>query len=324
MDLTGTGRGKLILFGEHAAVYGFPALGTPLPLITTAVITPGKKQEWEVAGAPAEFHPLVKELLVREIQILSEKTNNGKMLFSGGICTLTSDIPYGVGYGSSAALCTALSSALIKGAVSPGIPRKQCDYLTWITAHKGEQLFHGTPSGIDTGLSLSPGLMSFLPSPPALPESRSLKGTLVPIITGAVERKKTAGKLIGDLRERYKKGEETVVRHIRILGKIAENAVELFSLKGRPDPSAAAALADEAQKSLQALNLSSPEIDNIISYSNSIGALGGKLSGAGGGGAFFIIPPANRDVMEIAGRIGRFCSKNGIQLSAELIGVGTE
>ena len=48
-------------------------------------------------------------------------------------------------------------------------------------------------------------------------------------------------------------------------------------------------MADRAQQLLRSAGLSTPELDDLLSYGRAAGALGGKLSGAGGGGAFYLI-----------------------------------
>ena len=48
-------------------------------------------------------------------------------------------------------------------------------------------------------------------------------------------------------------------------------------------------LAGEAQELLAALGVSTPALDRILEAGRAAGALGGKLSGAGGGGAFFLV-----------------------------------
>jgi mevalonate kinase len=76
------------------------------------------------------------------------------------------------------------------------------------------------------------------------------------------------------------------------LGRLAAAAAEI--LRGGKEQSAPRDLADlalEAQSILRGLDLSTPELDSLIREGQAGGALGGKLSGAGGGGAFFLICP---------------------------------
>ena len=209
-----------------------------------------------------------------------------------------------MGFGSSAALCVALSAAVAAW-------RGEEDQLRiWEWAHRGEKLFHGTPSGIDTGLALLGGLYSFRPNPPELPAAENLKGVALHLVVGAVPRRENAGALIGGLRDKMLGGDENTSTILEGLGKLAERAGEI--LRGRRElsgeesaPEMLGELAREAQEYLSRLGLNTPELVRLLEQGTAQGALGGKLSGAGGGGAFFLIYPDPQSARRAASALRR-------------------
>ncbi len=52
MERVGTGHAKLLLFGEHAAVYGFPSLGLGLPYSTTITVVARDAEGWRFPDLP--------------------------------------------------------------------------------------------------------------------------------------------------------------------------------------------------------------------------------------------------------------------------------
>lgn len=299
MAYLGAGRGKLLLFGEHAAVYGYPAVGLSLETALRVQLQPGRRSGWKVEGVEAEDCGKILEVLE-----LLEKVSSSGHGRGGGTIRIESEIPRGLGFGSSAALCVALSAAVAAW-------RGEEDQLRiWEWAHRGEKLFHGTPSGIDTGLALLGGLYSFRPNPPELPAAENLKGVALHLVVGAVPRRENAGALIGGLRDKMLGGDENTSTILEGLGKLAERAGEI--LRGRRElsgeesaPEMLGELAREAQEYLSRLGLNTPELVRLLEQGTAEGALGGKLSGAGGGGAFFLIYPDPQSARRAASALRR-------------------
>ena len=301
MEHVGSGRAKLLLFGEHAAVYGYPAVGLALESTLRVHLRPGPGSGWEIRGA----QPRDRDAILRLLDLLEglSSGDSGRPL-QGGTLRVESEIPRGLGFGSSASLCVALASAVASRRGEPD-PR-----LIWQWAHRGETLFHGTPSGIDTGLALLGGLYSFLPHPPGLPDAEPLDGMPLHLVVGAVPRRDSAAALIGALREKVAGGDPGVQSILERLGALAAEAAAI--LRVRPDPGGGnaavrdlGALALEAQTVLAALGLSTPELEELLREGRRNGAAGGKLSGAGGGGAFFLICPGAEAARRAAAAVRR-------------------
>jgi mevalonate kinase len=258
-------------------------VGLSLAATLRVTLLPGSGDRWILEGVEEAEGGRILEV-VQLIEALAARQAGERQ--SGGNLLLESEIPRGLGFGSSASLCVALASALAARLGETDILR------VWEWAHRAEALFHGTPSGIDTGLALLGGLYSFRPRPPQLPEAERLTGAPLHLVVGAVPRADSAGALIGALRQKVLGRDQGVEAILERLGRMASRAAELLRRGARHDVAGElGALAREAHGTLRALDLSTPELEELLREGRDNGALGGKLSGAGGGGAFFLICP---------------------------------
>lgn len=278
----GSGSAKLILFGEHAAVHGHPAVGLALPGTTEVSLDLEGRQEWTFSG-------ILESDVSRVASILSllERFFPAVMRRGRGMIRIDSSIPRGVGFGSSAALSVAFVMAglsLLRGRLRYPFRRS-----LWRLANQTERLFHGTPSGIDTGLSLLGGMHAFYPSPPGLPRARRIGGPPLYFVVGAVPRQKDTRTLVAEISEHVRRGDLHVSEALAHLGRLSRMAVRVLVAR---DPAAVleiGRLAEEAQGVLASLGLSSEPLEELLQAGRDAGADGGKLSGAGGGGAFFLV-----------------------------------
>jgi mevalonate kinase len=301
----GRGKGKLLLLGEHAAVYGHPAVGLSLEEFVQADLELSGRRRWRVEGVSPDERSAVREVLDICEQLLPELREHGR-----GRVSLSGSIQRGLGFGSSAALCVALSGAfhaVLQGTMS----RQEPDRLealrrgVWAVAHQAERLFHGTPSGIDTGLALLDGLYWFKPHPPQLPEAYPLGAMALDLVVGAVPRSTRAGALIGSLRERMLASHAPTKRRLDSLGALAARGIEILELGDGSNLTEFGELCWQAGELLGELGLSTPELGRLLEEGRATGALGGKLSGAGGGGAFFLLYPGPA---EAAAAVPRLCA----------------
>jgi mevalonate kinase len=282
-DRVGIGHGKLLLFGEHSAVYGHPACGITLPTKIRLQIADIPADTWGLPDMSTENRHILSTFLQKSEDLLPSAGSRP------GAIRIESDIPQGLGFGSSSAWCVAFVRAML-GADTPAAE-------LWETAHRAEGFFHGTPSGIDTGLAVLNGLYAFTPSPPALPGTRRLAGFPMHLIVGAVPRIGSTRKLIADLRARFDSGDAAVKDTIEYLGALSAEAIEVLAAADSAGIGRIGRLATDAHKGLRRLGLSTPPLDHFLSLGRNAGALGGKLSGAGGGGAFYLLfeEPATAD-----------------------------
>ncbi|MGA2479277.1 MAG: hypothetical protein ABSG63_11065 [Spirochaetia bacterium] len=291
----GRASAKLLLFGEHAAVYGHGAIGVSLPECTTVRLSDDGGRGWDLGAVPVDDREKVQSVLARLEALLPELAARGR-------CRVLIDytVERGVGFGSSAALCGAFALAALAHA---GADRATDHEHAWHLAHDAEHLFHGTPSGIDTGLSLASGMFAFLPRPPQLPARQPLSASPLHLVVAAVPRAEGCGELVGALGERVRSGEQAARRSIEALGACAARAREVLESGAGGVVESIAALANEAMETLALLGLGTPWLEELLSAGRAAGALGGKLSGAGGGGAFFLVARDEAGARVIASRV---------------------
>ncbi len=330
---SGVARGKLLLFGEHAAVYGYPAIGTALPLETRARFRDQAGRELTAppwgdgsehaasltfdlafdlgALSPPDRDP-VRAALQRLIALMRSRPST---FFQQGVQAETrspalvkleieSQVPRSVGLGSSAAVCSAISAAALPGLA----PRER-----WAAANELERQFHGTPSGIDTGLATLGGTLAFRFLGTDLPDAVPVALPAGYLVVAAVPRESSTKELIAGLRRRIEAQGSTPHAALAPLGEIASEVLQGLEDGPALTISRLARHADTAHALLQNWGLSTRLLDAALDHGRSAGALGGKLSGAGGGGAFYLLfadhdrAEHGRDALEafLRQRIGR-------------------
>ncbi|HEX5807415.1 MAG TPA: hypothetical protein VFY25_02030, partial [Anaerolineales bacterium] len=143
---TSSAPGKIILFGEHAVVYGQPALAVPVSQVHTdvEVTDSARKGIWieapdvdlraELNMLPSD-HPLAAVL--HNFLFLARISS-----FPDLQIKIRSTIPVASGLGSGAAVTVALTRAL-----ASHLNTSMTDEQINAFAYEIEKLHHGTPSG---------------------------------------------------------------------------------------------------------------------------------------------------------------------------------
>jgi mevalonate kinase len=287
--MTCVGYGKIILLGEHAVVYGYPALAAALDRGVTMAPVPtpagGPLQldirAWDVAVTADDDHPVA-----RAFAAIADDLGAGRPPLS-----LIGDaqLPAGAGLGSSAALAVAIARAMLTYLKRP------IDFATLTrAAGASETLVHGRPSGVDVALAIAGGTGVFRRSTGltplgSVPPLRVLVGPSgAPRSTAAmVERVALATRSLRD---------DPRLRELGTLtdsGTAALLAAELPTLGGAMN---------RAHELLTDLGVSTPQLDALCEAARQAGAYGAKLTGAGGGGAVIAIAPRDRESAVLAAR----------------------
>lgn len=265
--------GKLVLFGEYSALYNYPVLGISLPLYTEVVIKKRlhfQRNKKRVSNSSLFLSKVLIQKISSDVDINDFFANNN--------IKINSNIIQGIGYGSSAALCTALAKAFLK--------HKDINEI-WKKANEAEKYFHGKALGIDTGLALSKGIKAFKPCENNLPEFEILQTADLYILCGAIPGMNTSKELQQKISKQIWKPE--VKQIIEDLGMISENSINLLKEKKDNYKKYLGDNAVIAHDKLRRLGLSSVILEEIIELGMMNGALGGKMSGGGSGGAYFFI-----------------------------------
>lgn len=139
--------GKVILSGEHAVVYGKPALVCAIDKRLTMTFTPAEKTEYK-----DEIMPLLEKSVM---DFLQKKQIKKKKI--GYRYSIESTIPIGRGLGSSAAYCAVISAGLLELFTGNEWSKEEIN----ICAYQMEKYFHKNSSGVDTSTSIMGGLIYY-------------------------------------------------------------------------------------------------------------------------------------------------------------------
>jgi mevalonate kinase len=277
--------GKVILFGEHAVVYGQPAIAVPVREVQAQVLVePGPPDQGTLVVVP----DLGRRFLLREadqddplarivwLALRAVRQNRDPDL----TITITSSIPIARGMGSGAAVSTAIVRALAKH-FDFWLPSRAVSELVYQT----EVLYHGTPSGIDNTVVAFEKPVFFVKE-----EGWEFfwvdKPFLLAIADSGIES--STKEVVGDLRRRYN---ADAVRYQPLFHRAGEITRMARSAIERGDHPALGRLMDENHELLQKMGVSCPELDRMVLAAREGGALGAKLSGAGWGGNMIALVP---------------------------------
>ncbi len=269
--------GKIILFGEHAVVYGQPALAVPVTQVHANVEVldsprPGIWLDIPEIGLRAELNSLPSDHPIAAV-IHNLFFSLGLSPFPALEIRINSSIPVASGLGSGAAVSVALIRAL-----STHLGRAMTDEQVNLFAYEIEKLHHGTPSGIDNTVITYSRPVYFVRGEPIQTFSAGAPFTLLIGDTGLPAPTKES---VADVRKLWEADRERWGKIFDKIGAIAKEARENIE-KGRAKE--LGELMDRNHALLQEITVSSPELDRLVTAARAAGALGAKLSGGGRGG----------------------------------------
>ncbi len=320
---TASAPGKIILFGEHAVVYGQPALAAPVTQVqATATVFPSPKERGgRVAdGGEAEGEIWIDARDLGRTYSLAQAEPHDPLALAVRLtldrCGLSaashaftirvsSTIPPASGLGSGAAVCTAIVRALVAHFRSP-ISNLEVASIVFET----EKLLHGTPSGIDNTVIACEQPVYFIKGRPPQPFTVGRPFTLLIADTGLPSPTKIT---VGDVRAGFEREPERFSRLFAEIGRIVNRAREIIA---NEDPARLGPLMAHNHRLLQDIGVSSPELDALAEAATDAGALGAKLSGGGrGGNLIALVAP------QTAARVGAALREAGaVRLISTLIG----
>jgi mevalonate kinase len=279
--------GKIILFGEHAVVYNRPALAVPVTQVhvDVEVLDSPRKGIW--INAPgidlhAELNSLPDNHPVGSV-ILNLFSTLGISSPPALDISIASTIPVAAGLGSGAAVSVALIRALAQHVAHPLTDEQINDLVFEI-----EKLHHGTPSGIDNTVITYAKPVYFVKGKPVEIFKVGKSFTIVIGDTGIPAPTKESVGDVRRLRMHDQHAIEDIFNEIAQIALIGRRSIE----SGMPE--LLGELMDQNHVYLQALTVSSPELDKLVETSRNAGALGAKLSGGGRGGNMIALVEQSR------------------------------
>jgi hydroxymethylglutaryl-CoA reductase len=282
----GVGFGKAILLGEHAVVYGRHAIACPLPLTMRAVVEdyshgvelliPRWGIEYQLSKPPEQRRSFERAAGAIMDQLgLSDR---------GMRIEVFPDVPRGMGLGGSAALAVAIIRALDQH-FKLGLSDEQVNELAFVS----EKIAHGEPSGVDNTLSTFGQPLVFRKGSPPLVELLNIPQPLS-LVVGMTRTEGLTAKTVSRVREAR-------ARKPKLYEKIFDD-IDALVLQGvraiqDNDVGTLGELMNVCQGLLNALQVSTPELERLIGIARRAGAAGAKLTGGGGGGAMIALCDGN-------------------------------
>lgn len=284
MTATGYASGKVILLGEHAVVFGHSALAAALPFGVRMQASPASEGV-TLTGKDVPSDPRVAEATARIAAVMN---------CSGARVAVASELPAGGGLGSSAAFAVALARAL--GALGGRVESEKVVEAVFAS----ERLFHGRPSGVDQAACSQTGVILFRRGEPA--EIRTVKPKrCFRLVLGLTGKARLTGSKVASLSVKRAENPACWDPLLERLGVLAEEGAK--DLESGDLPSLGQRM-NEAHGLLARCELSSPELDEIVRAARNAGALGAKLTGAGGGGAAVALVEEPESVVRAIERAG--------------------
>jgi len=309
---------KVILVGEHFVVENEPAIAVAIDL--RAYVTATKRDDDLVflkslnlgitdsfreseSVKLREFKPL--EVIIRELE---RRTGS----WIGLNIVINSKIPVAAGMGSSAAIAVA-STLAISRILGLELSRGEVSSI----AYEAEKIVHGKPSGIDNTISTYGGAIVYRKSEGFISLDCNFSGYKLILADSGIPR--STGEMVAKVR--------------RLKSKYPKVMDPLYHSAGRLTIEAARALRDGDfiklgelmninHGLLSAIGVSNEKLEQLVYAARKAGALGAKITGAGGGG--YIVALASDDIADRVANALKSLSKRVIISSVSKEGARVE
>jgi mevalonate kinase len=281
---SGEAPGKILLIGEHAVVYGHPAIAIPLR---------GVRARAEVELTPEAGIEMISDGLQERVRSVEEASDRLAPLYrlAGSVAAifgeqkqgmrirLRSTIPMRRGMGSGAAI----SVALVRGVCS-ALGRKLDTEQVCELASEAEREFHGNPSGVDCAVVARGEPVYFVRSKP--PQEIVVGANRFRFVIGDTGIESQTLRVVEDVSAAREKDRARFDSYFWEIGSMVSRAREVI----RSGWAAELGICmTHAHSILRRVGASSPELDRLVEVALRKGALGAKLSGAGRGGAMIAL-----------------------------------
>ena len=272
----GQAHSKIILIGEHAVVYGYPAIS--LPLLEVEVTC-------KVVPADRPWRLYEEDTLSMAVYASLEHLNIKDACIR---CEIDSAIPEKRGMGSSAAISIAAIRAVFDY-YEAELPHDVLEILV----NRAEMIAHMNPSGLDAKTCLSDQPIRFIKNVGFTELEMDLSVYLVIADTGVYGHTREAIQVV------QSKGKDALP-FLHALGELTQQAEDAIRQK---DAEKLGQILSQAHLHLKEIGVSSPEADSLVETALSHGALGAKMSGGGLGGCIIALATNLTQAQELAERL---------------------
>ena len=272
----GQAHSKIILIGEHAVVYGYPAIS--LPLLEVEVTC-------KVVPADRPWRLYEEDTLSMAVYASLEHLNIKDACIR---CEIDSAIPEKRGMGSSAAISIAAIRAVFDY-YQADLPHDVLEILV----NRAEMIAHMNPSGLDAKTCLSDQPIRFIKNVGFTELEMNLSAYLVIADTGVYGHTREAIQVV------QSKGKDALP-FLHALGELTQQAED--AIRGK-DAEGLGKILSQAHLHLKEIGVSSPEADSLVETALNHGVLGAKMSGGGLGGCIIALTTNLTQAQKLAERL---------------------
>jgi mevalonate kinase len=311
MRVVASAPGKVTLFGEHAVVYGHPALVVAIERRVYAFAESREDNVIKISAKDLRVPGIVISYIGNEVVL---ETDYGMVLPAiayinkaieltskylgsrkGVNIEIKSEMPVGAGLGTSAAVAISTIAAY---AVANGhsLDKEEIARIGW----EVEKEVQGIASPMDTSITSLGGYLRIKYGKGTVERARLNVGTELPLIIGYVEREAKTKDMVAMVRERLERYPDIYGDIMKLIGQVVSRA-EGSLLSG--DLSELGFLMNLNHSLLDALGVSTRRLNELVNVARDSGAYGAKLTGAGGGGCVIALVPEKGEVVETAMRL---------------------
>ena len=279
----GEAPGKILLIGEHAVVYGHPAIAIPVRGVQARVeveLTRHGGMEFlapDIQAAQADgaemdnLAPLIR-LAHSVLEMFGEQKQGLRLV-------VRSTIPIGRGMGSGAAV----SVAIVKG-ICAALGRALTPDQVAELSLEAEREFHGNPSGVDSAVVARDEPIYFVRGKP--PQSIAVGAETFRFLIADTGVSSPTHKVVADLKALRDRDQAHVDSYLWELGSMAGVMREIIH---GGSPQELGLCMTHSHSILRELGVSSAELDRLVETAVEKGGVGAKLTGAGRGGAMIAL-----------------------------------
>ncbi|HEX7339511.1 MAG TPA: hydroxymethylglutaryl-CoA reductase, degradative [Rhodanobacteraceae bacterium] len=278
------GHGKVILLGEHAVVYGRHAIAAPMPLAIKARVDDADDgvtlviPRWGVEQRLPQHvnHP---GSFLQSLAMLIQKL---ELTDRAMTVRVNPSVPRAMGLGGSASLAVAVIRALDRH-FALGLSEADICQLSF----ECEKVAHGTPSGIDNTVATYGKPLLYRAGEP--PEVHTLElSRPLPLVIGMCGAESLTAKMVARVRRAWERNKPLYERIFDEIDTLTLQALEALKTH---DLAQLGELMNVCQGQLNALQVSSWELEELLQIARDNGATGAKLTGGGGGGSMVALCP---------------------------------
>ena len=294
--------GKIILSGEQFVVLGAPAVAMAVNLYSRIEVRPSQSGRIEVTAdiplhlvddaskesTASENQELLEPLRLAASATLDHLAARDRSVHVDANC----QIPIGAGLGSSASTTVATISAVAKSR-GARLDRQQIFKLAFIS----ENYLHGQPSGVDQATCIYGGIIQF--KKPSKIKAISVKRPPTILVCDSGDHRSTKA-LVGSVVKRSQEQTHRFQKHLDEVAGISNAVVKALQ---KEDDDELGLLMNRNHELLRQIGVSTRALDRLVAGARKAGALGAKLTGAGGGGCMIAVCDDNKARSKIARKL---------------------